>query len=69
MDEQFLNHGYESPFYDSKSGFSQSYLLGRIVRKPKGPRKFYFSFEKTCLTRFGGLSLFRSFCKFRWVLM
>jgi len=25
---------------------------------PKGPRKFHFSFEKTGLTRFGGLSLF-----------
>jgi hypothetical protein len=31
---------------------------------PKGLRKFYFSFEKTGLTRFGGLSLFQSFCKF-----
>jgi hypothetical protein len=30
---------------------------------PKGPRKFHFSFEKTSLTRFGGLSLFQSFCK------
>jgi hypothetical protein len=30
---------------------------------PKGPRKFQFSFEKTGLTRFGGLSLFQSFCK------
>jgi hypothetical protein len=30
---------------------------------PKGPRKFHFSFEKTGLTRFGGLSLFQSFCK------
>ena len=30
---------------------------------PKGPRKFAFSFEKTGLTRFGGLSLFQSFCK------
>lgn len=30
---------------------------------PKGPRKFLFSFEKTGLTRFGGLSLFQSFCK------
>jgi hypothetical protein len=30
---------------------------------PKGPRKFRFSFEKTGLTRFGGLSLFQSFCK------
>jgi hypothetical protein len=28
---------------------------------PKGPRKFHFSFEKTGLTRFGGLSLFQSF--------
>jgi hypothetical protein len=30
---------------------------------PKGPRKFHFSFEKVGLTRFGGLSLFKSFCK------
>src|SRR6266508_96023 len=30
---------------------------------PKGPRKFHFSFEKPGLTRFGGLSLFQSFCK------
>jgi len=30
---------------------------------PKGLRKFYFSFERTGLTRFGGLSLFQSFCK------
>jgi hypothetical protein len=30
---------------------------------PKGPRKFHFSFEKSGLTRFGGLSLFQSFCK------
>jgi hypothetical protein len=30
---------------------------------PKGPRKFHFSFEKMGLTRFGGLSLFQSFCK------
>jgi hypothetical protein len=30
----------------------------------KGPRKFHFSFEKSGLTRFGGLSLFQSFCKF-----
>ena len=30
---------------------------------PKGPRKFHFSFEKVGLTRFGGLSLFQSFCK------
>jgi len=30
---------------------------------PKGPRKFHFSFEKTGLTRFGGLSLLQSFCK------
>ena len=29
---------------------------------PKGPRKFYFAFEKSGLTRFGGLSLFQSFC-------
>src|SRR6266542_916012 len=29
----------------------------------KGPRKFHFSFEKSGLTRFGGLSLFQSFCK------
>lgn len=30
---------------------------------PKGPRKFAYSFEKMGLTRFGGLSLFQSFCK------
>lgn len=30
---------------------------------PKGPRKFAYSFEKTGLPRFGGLSLFQSFCK------
>lgn len=30
---------------------------------PKGPRKFHFSFERTGLTRFGGLTLFQSFCK------
>jgi DDE family transposase len=30
---------------------------------PKGPRKFHFSFERSGLTRFGGLSLFQSFCK------
>lgn len=30
---------------------------------PKGPRKFHFLFEKTGLTRFGGLSLLQSFCK------
>lgn len=30
---------------------------------PKGPRKFHFSFERTGLTRFGGLSLFQAFCK------
>jgi len=31
---------------------------------PKGLRKFHFLFEKQGLTRFGGLSLFQSFCKF-----
>src|SRR5437867_2802746 len=30
---------------------------------PKGPRKFYFTFEKSGLTRFGGLSLFQVFCR------
>ena len=30
---------------------------------PKGLRKFHFLFEKTGLTRFGGLSLFHLFCK------
>src|SRR5207248_8125604 len=30
---------------------------------PKGPRKFYFTFEKSGLTRFGGLSLFQAFCR------
>ena len=29
---------------------------------PRGPRKFYFAFEKSGLTRFGGLSLFQAFC-------
>jgi hypothetical protein len=31
---------------------------------PKGLRKFRFSFEKTGLTRWGGMSLFAQFCKF-----
>src|SRR5437867_12109283 len=30
---------------------------------PKGPRKFYFTFEKSGLSRFGGLSLFQVFCR------
>ena len=30
---------------------------------PKGPRKFDFAFERSGLTRFGGLSLFHSFCR------
>lgn len=30
---------------------------------PKGPREFHFAFEKSGLTRFGGLSLFQSFCR------
>jgi hypothetical protein len=30
---------------------------------PKGPRKFNFAFERSGLTRFGGLSLFQSFCR------
>lgn len=30
---------------------------------PRGPRKFYFAFEKQGLTRFGGLSLFQAFCR------
>jgi hypothetical protein len=30
---------------------------------PKGPRKFIFTFERSGLTRFGGLSLFHSFCR------
>lgn len=30
---------------------------------PKGPRKFDFVFEKSGLTRFGGLSLFQVFCR------
>lgn len=30
----------------------------------KGPRNFHFSFGKTGLTRYGGLLLFRQFCKF-----
>ena len=30
---------------------------------PKGPRKFYFAFEKSGLTRFGGLCLFQTFCR------
>jgi hypothetical protein len=32
---------------------------------PKGPRKFHFSFERSGLTRFGGLTLFQSFAN-RW---
>jgi hypothetical protein len=30
---------------------------------PKGPRKFSFAFERSGLTRFGGLSLFQAFCR------
>jgi len=30
---------------------------------PKGPRKFVFSFDAEAMTRFGGLALFRQFCK------
>lgn len=30
---------------------------------PRGPRKFQFLFERTGLTRFGGLSLLQQFCK------
>lgn len=30
---------------------------------PRGPRKFDFTFEKSGLTRFGGLSLFHCFCR------
>lgn len=30
---------------------------------PKGPRKFHFAFERTGLTRFGGLCLLHQFCK------
>ncbi len=30
---------------------------------PRGLRKFHFAFEKTGLTRFGGLCLFQQFCK------
>jgi len=30
---------------------------------PKGPRKFEFAFEKSGLTRFGGLCLFQCFCR------
>lgn len=30
---------------------------------PRGPRKFQFSFQRTGLTRWGGLILFRQFCK------
>ena len=30
---------------------------------PKGPRKFSFAFERSGLTRFGGLSLFQGFCR------
>ncbi len=30
---------------------------------PKGPRRFHFAFERTGLTRFGGLCLFQQFCK------
>ena len=31
---------------------------------PKGPQKFRFSFDRSGLTRFGGLSLSQSFYKF-----
>lgn len=30
---------------------------------PRGPRKFHFLFERSGLTRFGGLSLFQQFCR------
>ena len=30
---------------------------------PRGPRKFDFAFQKSGLTRFGGLSLFQAFCR------
>ena len=30
---------------------------------PKGPRKFHFAFERSGLTRFGGLSLLQSLCR------
>ncbi len=30
---------------------------------PRGPRKFHFLFENKGLTRYGGLSLFQSFCR------
>lgn len=30
---------------------------------PRGLRKFYFAFDKSGLTRFGGLSLFQAFCR------
>ena len=30
---------------------------------PRGLRKFHFAFEKSGLTRFGGLSLFQAFCR------
>lgn len=30
---------------------------------PRGPRKFHFSFDRTGLTRWGGLVLFQQFCK------
>jgi hypothetical protein len=30
---------------------------------PKGPRKFNFAFERSGLTRFGGLGLFQAFCR------
>ena len=29
----------------------------------RGPQKFIFSFDTTTMTRFGGLVLFRQFCK------
>jgi len=29
----------------------------------RGPRKFDFTFEESGMTRFGGLSLFQSFCR------
>ena len=53
----------KSAYSVDNSGCSQSYLLGRIVRQPQGPRKFQFLIDATGLTRFGGRSLFHQFCK------
>src|SRR5439155_26805467 len=71
---QFLRNGYPRPtelrwrhknsvFRRCEWVFSQTYLLGRVVKYAQRTRKFYFTFEKSGLTRFGGLSLFQVFCR------